>query len=84
VGRDAARLAGTIERAETRSGLCIGITTDLTVAGAAQRVVDEAIDRLGRIDAVVHSAGILESSKSDESLEVFDRQWVLNVACPTS
>ncbi len=35
-----------------------GIQADITEAATAQRVVDEALDRFGRIDTLVNNAGI--------------------------
>jgi len=36
----------------------LGIEADITDAATAQRVVDETVDRLGRIDTLVNNAGI--------------------------
>jgi NAD(P)-dependent dehydrogenase (short-subunit alcohol dehydrogenase family) len=36
----------------------LGIRADITEAASAQRVVDEALDRFGRIDTLVNNAGI--------------------------
>ncbi|WP_131737291.1 SDR family NAD(P)-dependent oxidoreductase [Actinomadura roseirufa] len=50
-----------------------GVAADLTDPAAAQRVVDAALDRHGRLDGLVNNAGALDSRIG--FLDVTDRQW---------
>ncbi|MQY05362.1 SDR family NAD(P)-dependent oxidoreductase [Actinomadura macrotermitis] len=49
------------------------LAEDLTDPGAAQRIVDAALDRHGRLDGLVNNAGALESRIG--FLDVTDAQW---------
>jgi NAD(P)-dependent dehydrogenase (short-subunit alcohol dehydrogenase family) len=80
VGRDADRLAGT--RAACGEGH-ITINADITAEGGAQGIVEAALHALGRIDSIVHSAGIFEPKPFPESpVESLDEQWRVNVRAP--
>ncbi len=46
---------------ESRGGLAAAERSDVSAPGAADAIVDLALDRFGRIDAVVHNAGIIKS-----------------------
>ncbi|HEU5028116.1 MAG TPA: SDR family oxidoreductase [Spirillospora sp.] len=50
-----------------------GVAADLTDPSAAQRIVDTALDRHGRLDGLVNNAGALESRIG--FLDVTDDQW---------
>ncbi|QKG23791.1 SDR family NAD(P)-dependent oxidoreductase [Actinomadura verrucosospora] len=50
-----------------------GIAADLTDPSAAQRIVDAALDRHGRLDGLVNNAGALDSRIG--FLDVTDDQW---------
>ncbi|MBT2206938.1 SDR family NAD(P)-dependent oxidoreductase [Actinomadura sp. NEAU-AAG7] len=50
-----------------------GVAADLTDPSAAQRIVDTALDRHGRLDGLVNNAGALESRIG--FLDVTDAQW---------
>jgi NAD(P)-dependent dehydrogenase (short-subunit alcohol dehydrogenase family) len=80
VGRDADRLART-------AGTCgdghTSIAVDVTADDAPQRVVQGALDAFGRIDSIVHSAGIFWPKPFPESpVESLDAQWAINVRAP--
>jgi NAD(P)-dependent dehydrogenase (short-subunit alcohol dehydrogenase family) len=80
VGRDADRLAHT--QAACGDGH-ITITADITAEGAAEGTVDSVLHALGRIDSIVHSAGIFEPKPFPESpVESLDEQWRVNVRAP--
>ncbi|GAA2618488.1 SDR family oxidoreductase [Actinomadura fulvescens] len=66
VARDIASLAGLDDRVS-------GVAADLTDPAAAQRVVDTALDRHGRLDGLVNNAGALTSRIG--FLDVTDEQW---------
>ncbi|MFB4301170.1 SDR family NAD(P)-dependent oxidoreductase [Actinomadura sp. NTSP31] len=50
-----------------------GVAADLTDPSAAQRIVDAALDRHGRLDGLVNNAGALDSRIG--FLDVTDDQW---------
>jgi NAD(P)-dependent dehydrogenase (short-subunit alcohol dehydrogenase family) len=80
VGRDADRL----DRARAACGEGhITINADITAAGSAEGTVEAALDAFGRIDSIVHSAGIFEPKPFPESpVEALDAQWLINVRAP--
>ena len=46
-------------------------------------MVAEAVERFGRIDVLVHSAGIYQkASLADSTDEVIDTQWETNARAP--
>jgi NAD(P)-dependent dehydrogenase (short-subunit alcohol dehydrogenase family) len=80
VGRDADRLART--RAACGEGH-IAINADITAEGGAEGTVEAALRAFGRIDSIVHSAGIFEPKPFPESpVESLDEQWRVNVRAP--
>ncbi|MFI0453394.1 SDR family NAD(P)-dependent oxidoreductase [Actinomadura sp. 6N118] len=66
VARDVAALGELGERVT-------GVAADLTDPAAAQRIVDAALDRHGRLDGLVNNAGALNSRIG--FLDVTDEQW---------
>ena len=56
-GRRAARLAALSEAIVQRGGEATVVEGDITSAGTAQAVVDTTIERYGRVDILVNSAG---------------------------
>ena len=80
VGRDADRLART--RATCGEGH-ITIKSDITADGGPEGTVEAALHAFGRIDSIVHSAGIFEPKPFPESpVESLDEQWRVNVRAP--
>ena len=80
VGRDADRLART--RAACGEGH-ITVKADITEHGGAEGTVEAALHAFGRIDSIVHSAGIFEPKPFPESpVESLDAQWLINVRAP--
>ena len=64
----------TIELIEAGGGRATGITADLEDAGQRARLVDEVVDRTGRIDILVNNAGFADYSVIENmSMETFDR-----------
>jgi NAD(P)-dependent dehydrogenase (short-subunit alcohol dehydrogenase family) len=79
-GRDEARLGDAAGqcRAET-----VTVAVDLVEDVAPRRIVDEAVGAFGRIDALIHSAGIFWPKPLEEApVEDFDLQWRVNVRAP--
>jgi NAD(P)-dependent dehydrogenase (short-subunit alcohol dehydrogenase family) len=58
---------GELERGDHR-----GIVADLTETGAAQRVIDEAVDVTGAVDILVNSAGVVLLGPA---LDLSDEMW---------
>jgi len=51
------------------------IAADLSQPGAAQRLWQEALDRLGRIDVLVNNAGIFEASPIEQDHGAWLQNW---------
>jgi len=65
------------------SGDVAVIEADLHDASSASKVVSAAVRDLGRLDHLVHTAGIYEAMMfEDTSVESFDRQIATNVRAP--
>jgi NAD(P)-dependent dehydrogenase (short-subunit alcohol dehydrogenase family) len=80
VGRDEVRLA---EVAALCGESPVSLALDITADGAAQQIVQGALDACGRIDSIVHSAGIFWPKPFPESgVESLDAQWAINVRAP--
>jgi 3-oxoacyl-[acyl-carrier protein] reductase len=77
-GGAATALPGTIGETvaliEAAGGTAIGVACDLEDAGARERLVDEVVDRTGRLDILVNNAGYADYSVVERmSLQTFDR-----------
>lgn len=83
VARDATRLGDTgRDIAEIGAGVT-SVLVDITTDDAPRQIVDAAVESFGRIDVLVHSAGIFEPVPFEEAtLESLDRQWAVNVRAP--
>ena len=57
-GRDAARLVRASEEIEALGGTAVGVVADVVSRQDADRLVDTARERFGRIDILVNNAGI--------------------------
>jgi NAD(P)-dependent dehydrogenase (short-subunit alcohol dehydrogenase family) len=80
VGRDGERLG---EAAGSCGEASLAVAIDLTADGAADEIVEKAVERFGTVDVIVHCAGLFEPLPfADSSLESFDRQMDLNVRAP--
>jgi NAD(P)-dependent dehydrogenase (short-subunit alcohol dehydrogenase family) len=80
VGRNPARLA---ETAAACGDAPVTLALDITTDGAAEQVVQGALDGCGRIDSIVHSAGIFWPKPFAESpVASLDAQWAINVRAP--
>jgi len=82
VGRDLARLESGRDAIAAEGGEAHAVRADLEHPEAAQSIVDGALAAYGRIDTLVHCAGIFLVAPIDESLDLLDRQWPVNVAAP--
>lgn len=81
-----ARAAGSLQSLEAASdGMITGAVCDVTDVAGVERLVDRAVDRFGRLDAVVNNAGIapvqllLDSDNTD-----WQRVFDVNVLAPVA
>jgi NADP-dependent 3-hydroxy acid dehydrogenase YdfG len=75
--RRADRLDGLVKRIEAAGGRALAIAGDMTVEAEAIRAVEETVAKLGRIDILINSAGVMqaggvENADLDEYRRVFD------------
>ncbi|KHK92509.1 short-chain dehydrogenase [Novosphingobium malaysiense] len=59
--RRADRLAGLVEKIEAMGGKALAIPGDMTVEDQARAAVEETVSKLGSIDILINSAGIMEA-----------------------
>ena len=83
VGRDRTRLQEAVDAADAAGGRAVPIRADLVGDDAARRVVDAALDALGRLDILINAAGIYHRAElGDDALDALDAQWAVNVRAP--
>jgi len=75
--RRADRLAGLVERIQAAGAKALALPCDLTVEAEAIKAVEDAVAKLGRVDILINSAGIMqtggiENCDIDEYRRVFD------------
>jgi NAD(P)-dependent dehydrogenase (short-subunit alcohol dehydrogenase family) len=79
VGRNEERL----RECARRCGERLIVASDLVDDSVPARIVRETTDAFGRIDSIVHSAGVFWPKPIAEApLEEFDMQWRVNVFAP--
>ena len=67
-------IAETVELIENAGGTALGVAADLEDTGQRDRLVDEVLDRTGRLDILVNNAGFADYGLVEEmTLETFDR-----------
>lgn len=79
VGRNENRLNTVAEEIRSENGVVLAIVAD--VNKDANRIIDETIQRFGKLDVLVNNAGIVEpqSALIDIDLDSMDRIWSTNV-----
>jgi NAD(P)-dependent dehydrogenase (short-subunit alcohol dehydrogenase family) len=84
-GRDAERVAATVEEIAGQGGRAVPALGDVSLEADARRVVDEAVEALGGLDVVVNNAGIDASDWHDVAdwpVELFDEILAVNLRGP--
>lgn len=82
VGRDRERLEAVLEDVTRLGGAGRIVTADLERDEAPAEIVEAALAAEGAIDCLVHCAGVFLVAPVDESLDLLDRQWRVNVRAP--
>jgi NAD(P)-dependent dehydrogenase (short-subunit alcohol dehydrogenase family) len=83
VARHDARLTASVERVRAHGVRAHAVAVDITAEDAPARIVDEALEELGRLDVLVHSAGVFEPAPfAETTVESLDLQWTTNVRAP--
>jgi NAD(P)-dependent dehydrogenase (short-subunit alcohol dehydrogenase family) len=82
VGRDAKRLAETVETAG-RFSPATGFQIDLTVQGAILSILQQLREKTGKLDILIHSAGLIYQDRMEDArVEDLDAQYAANVRAP--
>ena len=82
VGRDEERLDNAVA-ATAEEGECRSLQLDITSDDAPRILVKETLSEYGRLDILVHSAGLfLPQPFEGNPLGDLDRQWLVNVRAP--
>jgi NAD(P)-dependent dehydrogenase (short-subunit alcohol dehydrogenase family) len=59
LGRDSSPAADVAAEIVERGGVAVADTNDISTAVGAEKLIDETVDRFGRVDALVNNAGIV-------------------------
>jgi NADP-dependent 3-hydroxy acid dehydrogenase YdfG len=82
IGRDADRLAETVEMARAFSG-ATGFQIDLTAPMSDLAILEHLQQKTGTLDLLIHSAGIISQGPMEQAcVEDFDAQYAANVRAP--
>jgi short-subunit dehydrogenase len=78
--RDAQRLESLVEECQKRGGSAVAVPTDVSIEEQCQNLIEQTIQKFGRIDMLVNNAGFSVASKFDElsSLELHKRVMDVN------
>jgi len=83
VGRERARLAELIQNIRSKGHTAESVVAELTTPDGVHGVVEAAVEKFGRIDVLVHSAGVFSPASFDAStIADLDRHWNINVRAP--
>lgn len=78
--RDEQAASATVAEAEAAGVGALAVQADVAVLGQAERLIESAVGRFGRVDFLVCNAGIWEGGPVDEMTEeVWDRTIELNL-----
>lgn len=83
VARRKSRLDDLASEISNDGGTCVPVTLDITQRDAAERIVEVARTRFGRIDAVFNNAGFATAGRLLEQTDAqLDEQWRVHVMAP--
>jgi 3-oxoacyl-[acyl-carrier protein] reductase len=83
VGRSEERLAPVAQSCADAGGRAVTVAVDVTAPDAGERLVAAALERLGRLDALVNNAGTSAVRRlEDLTDEDWQSQWDLHVMAP--
>jgi NAD(P)-dependent dehydrogenase (short-subunit alcohol dehydrogenase family) len=84
-GRSEGNIAETVETIRSAGGEAIGCVVDVTKADAGERIVGAALERWGRLDALVNNAGVGHGGTlGDFSREEFDAELAVSLEASIS
>ncbi|GAB2554287.1 SDR family NAD(P)-dependent oxidoreductase [Kribbella endophytica] len=83
VGRDLDRLTQAADQVNAAGGTAHPAVLDLATEDAAEDLIAASLARYGRIDVIVHNAGIFDFQPFDQTPAAsLDRQWATNLRTP--
>ena len=75
-----AKAAGVVHEITLAAGQAIAVQADVANAAEVERLFKETLNTFGRIDVVVHCAGIMPLGRiADGDIEVFDKVIAINL-----
>ncbi len=78
-----AEAADAVEAIARAGGQAVAIKGDVSLVGDVQRLVDETVDRFGRIDILVNNAGVhIARDLADTTEADWDRTMAVNLKAP--
>ena len=73
----------TVQQIETSGGRAHLLRADLTQAAAADRLIEETVSSLGRLDVLVNSAAVMERTPlGSVTAAMWDKMFALNLRAP--
>lgn len=82
-GRSAGPALEVVSQIEQMGGQAIAVQADLRQAAQAPQIVEQAVERFGRVDVLVNSAAIFEAGTvANTSEENWDRHFNINLKAP--
>jgi len=83
VGRQTAALDGVVAEVAASGSRAVALAVDVTAEGAAEQIVQRAIEGFGGIDVLVNAAGIIGSGTIETtSDQAWDAMLNINVSAP--
>ena len=82
-GRDAYKGAAAVAEVERNGAASLFVAADLEHPSAPELIFDAALDRFGRVDALVNSAGLTDrGSLAEADLKLWERLYAVNARAP--
>lgn len=77
--RRASRLEALVKRIESAGGKALALPGDMTVEAEALKAVEDTVSRLGRLDILINSAGIMQAGGIENcDLDLYRRVFDIN------